>query len=157
LWTNEINYGVAGGHQKSRTRLTVNQQRSYVIRTYVLSAAARVERTYWLGWFPRDTMAISMANRYGRARPPATSYRVVHSWLNRSQFQGCSRDRRRLWTCTARKGTELRRIYWRESRSTKVRIGHKALRVEAQAGRVDESPPRVLRVSHRPVMVAWRR
>jgi hypothetical protein len=157
LWTNEINYGVTGGHRTSRTRLSDRQQRAYVVRTYVLSAAARVQRTYWLGWFAHDTMAINMVSRLGRVRPPARSYRVVHSWLDGSRFSGCSRGQRRVWTCTARKGTELRRIYWREGGTTKVRIGRRGLRLETQAGGVDDSPARVIRVSPRPVMVAWRR
>ena len=47
LWNNEINYGVAGALAETTLCYSIDKQQAYVIRTYALSAAARMQRTYW--------------------------------------------------------------------------------------------------------------
>lgn len=154
FWSNEINYGVAGGGETTATKYPVAKQRSYVIRTYLLSAAARMQRTYWLGWFSSSIMAINMADSTGRALGPGKSYAVVRSWLNKTNFKGCS-TRKGLWTCTAKKAGEARTIYWRRSGSTTVKTPASTLRIENQNGAVDASGgPATVRVTSRPIMVA---
>ena len=131
IWNNEINYGVAGGGATTRTRYCVDKQQSYVIRTYVLSAAARMQRTYWLGWFRTRRMAVHMADDAGRRRPPATSYEVVRSWLNRTVLPRLSPGRRGPVDLHGQARTgEVRRIYW------KPRGGAVTVRIPARdAGR----------------------
>ncbi len=154
IWNNEINYGVPGGGATTTTRYSVAKQRSYVIRTYVLSAAARMQRTYWLGWFSSPIMAINMADSTGRALGPGKSYGVVRSWLNKSNFKGCT-AKRRLWVCTAKKGGEVRKIYWKRSGSTTITTPRSTVRVENQNGAVDDRGGRTtVRVTSRPIMVA---
>jgi hypothetical protein len=154
IWNNEINYGVPGGGATSTTKYSGAKQRSYVIRTYVLSAAAKMQRTYWLGWFSNSTMAINMADSTGRALGPGKSYAVVRSWLNTTNFKGCT-TKRGMWVCTAKKGDEVRTIYWKRSGSATVTTPRSTVRVENQNGAVDDRGGRTtVRVTSRPIMVA---
>jgi hypothetical protein len=157
LWSNEINYGVAGGGAASVVTYSQAKQRSYVVRTYVLSAAARMQRTYWLGWFTGDTLAVDMADSTGRALGPGKSYGVVRSWLNRTNFKGCT-AKRRLRVCTAKKGGEIRRIYWKLGGKTTITTPRSTIRVENQKGTVVSGEgSQAVRVTFRPIMVASRR
>ena len=158
LWNNEINYGVAGGGEPTTTSYSRDLQQSFVIRTYALSAAARMARTYWLGWFKTRTMAVSMTRADGRRAAPARSYAVVRSWMNRTSFRGCERRRNGVWVCTARTRKEVRRIYWKPSGSAAVRTHRSTRRLEDMDGRTTKARRAVrLRVDFRPVMVASRR
>ena len=51
--------------QPTDVRYSDAQSRSLVIRTYALSAAARMQRTYWLGWFRSDTLGVQMTDTSG--------------------------------------------------------------------------------------------
>jgi len=153
LWNNEINYGVAGGGAATRTRYPVAKQQSYVIRTYALSAAARAQRTYWLGWFHSPQLAINMADDNGRELAPGKSYEVVRSWLNGTSFVGCAKQKSGLWTCTAKKGrSEVRRIFWKPSGSAIITTPRSTKRVENQSGA--QLTGRRIKVTFKPIMVA---
>ena len=159
LWNNEINYGVAGGGDTSTVDYSVDKQQSYVIRTFALSAAAGMQRTYWLGWFSTNTMAVKMADSHGLPLPPAKSYEVVRSWLNGTRFNGCTKKSSGLWVCSARKSrTEVRRIYWKPSGTTAIRTPRSTMRVENQEGGVNtRRGSRIVKVGFRPIMVASRK
>lgn len=160
IWNNEINYGVEGGFAITDTRYPVDVQQSFVIRTYALSAAARMQRTYWLSWFfGRNTMGVEMSDAGGSALQPATSYGVVRAWLNGTRFVGCSRKASGLWVCTATSGSaEVRRIYWKPGRGAVITTPRSTLRVENQEGGVDtRRGSRRITVNYRPIMVASRR
>jgi len=157
IWSNEINYGVAGGGSTTSTQYSVAKQQSYVIRTYVLSAAARMQRTYWLGWFSTDTMAVKMTDAAGSPLAPATSYTAVHDWLDQTSFSGCSKEGSGLWVCTARRSrTDVRRIYWKPSgQAVKIKTPRSTRRVENRSGRqIAGRGARTLKVTDSPVMVA---
>jgi hypothetical protein len=159
LWNNEINYGVAGGGGTTNATYSGDKQQSYVIRTYVLSAAARMQRTYWLGWFRSPELAVNMTDSNGQALPPGRSYEVVRSWLNTTNLRGCAKKSSGLWVCTATKGrSEVRRIYWNPTGRTVITTPPSTLRVENQEGGVSRrAGSRGIRVDYRPIMVASRR
>lgn len=158
FWNNEINYGVSGGGTTTRTRYAMAKQQAYVVRTYVLSAAARMQRTYWLGWFNSAEVAISMADASGRALPPARSYEVVRSWLVNTNFLGCS-TKKGVWMCTAKVGKrEVRRIYWKTRGRGVVTTPRTTKLIQDQNGKTrTRKGAYKIRVDHRPIMVASRR
>lgn len=139
FYNNEINYGVQGGGSESSYTLTLDEQQAYVVRTFALSAAARMARTYWLGWFETNTMAVDMA-RYNsdtksfEALQPAKGYTTVRNWMNGTSFSGCAKSSSGLWTCTMTSGTKTRKIYWRQSGSSTVRRPAGLCRVEDMSG-----------------------
>ena len=143
----------------SLTTYSVGKEQSYVIRTFVLSAAARMQRTYWLGWFRSPELAVNMTDSNGQALPPGRSYEVVRSWLNTTNLRGCSSQSSGLWVCTASKGrSEVRRIYWNPSGRTAITTPPSTRRVENQEGGVSRrAGSRRISVDYRPIMVASRR
>ncbi|MCD4523758.1 hypothetical protein [Nocardioides sp. cx-173] len=159
FWNNEINYGVAGGGATTRTRYPMAKQQAYVVRTYALSAAARMQRTYWLGWFASPELAINMADNKGRPLPPAKSYKVVRSWLLNTNFVGCSKSKNGVWMCTAKVGKkEVRRIYWKPTGRATVKTPASTKRVQNQSGGVKKRKGAYnVRVDFRPIMVASRK
>ena len=159
FWNNEINYGVAGGGDLSTTTYSTDEQQSFVIRTYVLSAAAKMQRTYWLGWNRIAGVAVHMTDSSGVPLQPSDSYRVVRSWLNGTNFKGCKKRRNGLWVCTTRASqTEVRRIYWKPSAgAVTIQTPASTTRVEDQEGVVYLTPgARSISVNYRPIMVASR-
>ena len=60
-----------------------------MIRTFALSAAAGMQRTYWLGWFNRDTLGVQMTDANGAKAARGEAYKVARSWMNGTSFQGC--------------------------------------------------------------------
>jgi hypothetical protein len=158
FWNNEINYGVPGGGAATTTRYSVAKQQSYVIRTFVLSAAAKMQRTYWLGWFRSPELAINMTDAKGAALPPAKSYETVRSWLIGADLKGCSTSKSGLWVCTAKAGKEVRRIYWQPRGKATVKTEGSTLRIENQSGAMTvRRGASTVRVDYRPVMVASRK
>lgn len=159
FWNNEINYGVAGAGASTRTRYPVAKQQSYVIRTFVLSAAAGMQRTYWLGWFNSPEVAISMADSHGRALAPAKAYAAVRSWLTGTNFRGCTTTRSGLWVCTAKKSRrEVHRIYWDPKGRTAITTPRSTIQVQTQdGGVVRRAASRKIRVGYQPVMVSSRK
>ena len=158
IWNNEINYGVRGGHAATGVRYSVPKQQSYVVRTFALSAAAGMQRTYWLAWFVSPELSVNMTTKSGRATPVAKSYTTVRNWLNGTNFRGC-KAKRGLWTCTATKGKrDVRRIYWAPKGRIKVKTAASSLRLENQAGaKAKLKGAKVIKVDYRPVMVASRK
>ena len=161
-WNNEINYGVAGGGQTTTTRYPVDVQQSYVIRTYALSAAARMQRVYWLAWSNSRELGVRMARADGSGLPPAKSYSLVRTWLNGTKFGGCQASRTGLWVCTTVKGAgsrqEVRRIYWKTKGSTTITTPRSTKRAQDQEGVVRKRRGAYrMRIDYRPVMVASRR
>lgn len=156
FWNNEINYGVAGGGEATDIDYSVPKQRSYVIRTYALSAAAKMQRTYWLGWFASKELAIDMADSSGNKLPAGDAYGVVRSWLNGTSFSGCSKKKSGLWVCVAKTGGgEVRRVYWKPSGSEAIKTPRSTTRVEDQEGVVDARGGAYrIDVDFRPIMVA---
>ncbi|MBB6628483.1 hypothetical protein H5V45_14255 [Nocardioides sp. KIGAM211] len=159
FWNNEINYGVAGGGATTTTSYPVPKQQAYVVRTYALSAAAKMARTYWLAWFSSPELAINMTDANGFALPPATSYSVVRSWLNGTNMKGCSKKKNGVWVCTATNGAnEVRRIYWLPKGVKTFNTPKSTTRVEDQDGNVDSRTGKFLvGVDYRPIMIASRK
>jgi hypothetical protein len=121
VWNVEINYGVAGAGQ------TVNpyggaKQASYVARTYVLNAAAKVKRVYWLGWATYATMSIALATDDGAPTKAGRAFLTVASWLQGSTAHPCAIDREHhLYSCRLTKSGRSSWVYWTTRGQTVVR------------------------------------
>lgn len=158
LWNNEINYGIQGGGDATGVRYPAATQRAYVIRTFALMAAARVQRTYWLGWFSNDTLGVSMAEVGGKALPAGKAYSLVRKWLIRTDVERLRKLRNGVWMITAKKSRrEVRRIYWKPRGQATVTTPRGTKRVVNQNGAtVTKRSNKVLRVNKKPVLVVSR-
>jgi hypothetical protein len=138
VWNVEINYGVAGGGKPIAHHSSGTKQASYVVRTYVLNAAARVKRVYWLGWARYPTMDVQMVGADG-VTPTAAgkAFSRVRTWLTRQNVAGCSRDRHsHVYTCTLVRAGRASWVYWVPSGSKVVRAPAGARHVQSMSGAV---------------------
>jgi polysaccharide biosynthesis protein PslG len=121
VWNVEINYGVVAGGQSRAHRMTSTKQAAYVVRTYVLNAAAHVRRVYWLLWGHSRTLSVSLATRRSRTRA-GTAYLTVASWLNGQHVRPCVHStRQHLYSCKLVEHGHASRVYWTTSGRTVVR------------------------------------
>lgn len=100
VWDVEINYGVpSGGGATDVQQFPEEQQAAYVARTYVLQAAAGLDRVYWLGWASYPGMAIAMVTEDGTTpNSAAAAFEAVHGWLDGRERPTCSTSGD-LYTC----------------------------------------------------------
>lgn len=161
-WTNEINYGVAGANQPTGVRYGTALQQSYVIRTYVLHAAARMQRVYWHLWTRSTELGVHMTSSTGAATPAAAAYSRVRAWLDGTSFGTCSTMGNGVKVCTARKGSgasaEVRRIYWRPTGSAIVKTHRSTFRRQLQTGTTSRRKGTYpVRIDFRPQLVVSRK
>jgi hypothetical protein len=136
LWNVEINYGVVGGGTPITDHSSGTQQASYVVRTYLLNAAAGVKRVYWLGWARFATMDIQMVGTDG-VTPTAAgrAYARVEKWLTGEKVTGCSRNKRsHVYTCTLRRNGRDSWVYWIPKGRTSVPAPRGARHVQSMTG-----------------------
>ncbi len=122
IYVTEINYGVNG--ISSATALSDAMQQSYLLRTQALLAGAGAQRMVWFAW---DLLHVSVhltpffgTGRFVDLTPAGQSWQVGYSWLNNTSVDKCVKNSAGVYSCVARGGGEVRRIYWRVSGTSTV-------------------------------------
>jgi hypothetical protein len=140
IWNVEINYGVKGGAQPIQHHSSGTKQASYVVRTYVLNAAAGVKRVYWLGWGSYPTMDIALATADGSPTKAGRAYRTVATWLRGQRPGGCAHNsKRHLYTCKLVKSGRASWVYWTTKGKTVVRLPKGSRKVVSMTGEVSRT------------------
>jgi hypothetical protein len=155
LWNLEINYFVPVGGVTSAAPPSDRLSSSYVIRTYVLNAAAGVKRVYWLGWLRYFNLGISMVGQDGRTPTAAgLAFSRVHTWLIGQRARGCTYDDASgLYSCTFVRDGRTRWVYWVATGSARVRAPAGVRRVQSMYGTVlPTRQGQVIRVTNQPVL-----
>lgn len=156
LWNLEINYFVPVGGVTPAQPPTDRLASSYVIRTYVLNAAANVKRVYWLGWLKYFNLGISMVGDDGvTPTAPALAYSRVHRWLDGQRARGCTVDRKSgVYACRLVRAGRSSWVYWVGSGSARVTAPAGVRRVQTMYGEVSRTRPGDrIRVTNAPVWV----
>lgn len=158
IWNTEINYGLQSGGGGKAKAITRKRQAAFVARTYVLNAANGVKRTFWYSWGLQDLANTELTFPSGGISRAGTAYRVVGDWLIGTRMQGCSRDSRGTYTCTARYAGGVKRIYWNPSRKVTIRTVPSATRWTGLLGTSTSiRGGKALGVGFSPIMVRSRR
>ena len=136
IWNTEVNYGAPTGAAGGTGALPISDemQAAYVIRTYLLNAAAGIERVHWYSYYmgrlangrtiantllsdPADSNRLTLAGR---------SVGLVRAWL-RGRLVGstaaalpCAKDRNGTYTCVVEYNKGVRRIYWNPTKRVKI-------------------------------------
>lgn len=159
MWISEVNYG-ANGLAPTRA-IPARLQAAYVVRTYVLTAAApRVDRVYWWRWEPHQTVNTNLQDGKGNLTRAGRSYGVVQGWLLGSRPRSCKVTRQGIYVCEFRMGDGLRRlVYWKASgKARRVAVPSGAVTKTTTSGKTEAvTPGRKLRVSTSPIMVEVQR
>lgn len=117
--------GLAGGNRNApATALSDAMQQSYLLRTQALLAGAGAQRMVWFAW---DLLHVSVhltpffgTGRFVDLTPAGQSWQVGYSWLNNTSVDKCVKNSAGVYSCVARGGGEVRRIYWRVSGTSTV-------------------------------------
>jgi polysaccharide biosynthesis protein PslG len=138
VWNLEINYFVPVGGVTPAAPPTARLSMSYVIRTYVLNAAANVKRVYWLIWGRYFNLGISMVAGDGVTPTAAgTAFSRVHTWLLGQRARGCTQDRRTgVYACKFVRAGHATWIYWVQRGTARVAVPSGARRVQTMYGAV---------------------
>lgn len=156
LWNLEINYFVPVGGVTSASPPSERISVSYVIRTYVLNAAAGVRRVYWLGWLRYFNLGISMVAEDG-VTPTAAglAFSRVRTWLLGQRARGCTFDRGSgVYACRFVRAGRSSWVYWVQGGSATVRAPAGVRHVQTMYGDVSRTHRGVrIRVTNAPVRV----
>jgi hypothetical protein len=156
VWNLEINYFVPVGGVTPAEPPTPRIQVSYVIRTYVLNAAANIKRVYWLGWLRYFNLGISMVRDDG-VTPTAAglAFSRVRTWLIGQHARGCTYDRGNdVYACRFVRDGRASWVYWVKTGAARVAAPAGVRHVQTMYGEV--SPTRQgqnIRVTNAPVWV----
>ena len=83
---------------------------AYVLRTFVLSAGAGLDRVYWYAW---DNGIMGLADRDGNpVEASDVAYQAAARWLTNRIVEKCSGDAA-VWICALRHGAKQEWVLWR--------------------------------------------
>jgi hypothetical protein len=155
VWNVEINYGVRGGGQTTSRHSSPTKQASYVVRTYVLNAAARVKRVYWLGWGSYPTMDVGLADSAGTPTKAGRVYPVVATWLAGQKSRTCETNKKKhLYSCKLVRNGRASWVYWTTKGRTVIRAPKGVRHKQTMTGEVSGTHAgKKLRVTHSPLFV----
>jgi hypothetical protein len=173
VWDTEINYGLVFGGGAKATRISSAKQVAYVMRTYLLSAAAGIKRVDWysydMGLLPgggtlANTLLTSPSDpAAGTLTAAGHAFVRIQSWMKGTLVgtttkQPCIADRHHTYTCTVHYGTGVGRIYWNPratpTQPVKVQVVRSASKKVTELGKTTRiKGGSTLKVDYRPVLV----
>jgi hypothetical protein len=160
VWTTVVNYGlVQGGARDPVVELAPARQAAYVVRTYLLQAAAGVRRAYWYGWSQRGNVS-TVLSVAGEPTAAGRAYERVQRWMLGSRLRECrtvdSGYRRGLVVCALRDHLGTKRVFWHPTRRLRISLGDAArVTVDLQGLRGVAAGSAL--VDFRPLLVRYRR
>ena len=157
VWNTEINYGLRSGGPGDPVRTLPDEtQAAYVIRTYLLNAAAGVRRVFWYGWEQQGNVAVVLS-RQGSPTPAGRAVTRVRRWTRGADLVACRRvsnsPNRGLRVCRLVDDRGSRLVYWHPRRTVSVRVPRGAIWSRDLHGVRRELTSRLLAVDGRPVLV----
>jgi hypothetical protein len=169
LWNTEINYGYRTGAQGNDPAAPISdtRQAAYVLRTYLLNAAAGLQRVFWYrydGTDPRANTHLVETSDPSVLTPAGHAFYRVQKWIKGATLVGtptarpCTKDRHGTYTCVVRYGkSSMGRIYWNPNKTVKKRTVKSTRSTETGLGVVRTVGHRVtLKVDYLPVLVRSR-
>jgi hypothetical protein len=165
MWNSEINYGLPSGNRVgSATRqISSSRQAAYVMRTYLLSAAADLRRVFWYRYDFHEPFANTfLTTRAGSLTPAGRAFFLVQGWMKGTLVgtrhqRPCSHDRHGTYTCVVRYRKGMGRIYWNPRHTVRVRPVKSARSWESELGaRHHLKHHKKLKVGYAPILVRSR-
>jgi polysaccharide biosynthesis protein PslG len=170
IWNTEINYGNQTGDLQSHHafKISAARQSAFVVRTYLLNAAAGIKRVFWyrydmnnsaIGGGTFSNTLLSTPGDPSHVTRAGKTYALVQSWMHGTllgsrHHRPCGQDRHGTYRCVVKDHTGVRRIYWNPSGKATVRVSKSAHHVQTVFGVVSGiKPGSRLTVSPIPVMV----
>ena len=171
VWNNEVNYGLHAGATAGTPAAPIpaSRQVAFLMRTYLLNAAAGVKRVFWYsydlgtlsgGGTIANTLLTDPADRAGGSLTPAgKAFTRVRSWMagtlvGTSTHRPCAADRKGTYTCLVRYRHGVGRIYWNPYRTGTVTLVRSATQKVDELGKAHRvTGGTKLKVGANPVLV----
>jgi len=111
IWNTEVGYVLADGTRPFASGMALRSDlAAYVLRTFVLSAGAGLDRVYWYAW---DNGIMGLADRDGNpVEASDVAYQAAARWLTNRIVEKCSGDAA-VWICALRHGAKQEWVLWR--------------------------------------------
>jgi hypothetical protein len=155
VWDTEINFGLQGGDPA--TPATPQQQMTNVAMSYLLDAAAGVDRVYWYSWDLKTIANTELSGEGGAPTDAGRAFDVVHRWLSGSAVDSCTPADDGVWVCALTTPHGPATVFWNPAASgtTTVRTGFGATSAEVLGSAATELPlgGSTLEVGALPVLV----
>lgn len=167
VWNSEVNYGLPTGDRNKQPTPTISdaKQAAFIMRTYLLSAAAGVPRVFWYRYdlhadFANTFMTQNVPAPEGTLTPAGLAFYRAQQWM-RGTLVGtptqrpCAHDRVGTYTCVVRYANgSVGRIYWNPGKTVRVRTVSSTQSWQPSTGTMRKvGHPVRLRVGYAPVLV----
>jgi hypothetical protein len=169
IWDSEINYGLPTGSQAGSPtpQIPDSRQVAYVMRTYLLSAAAGVPRVFWYAYDFHGEFANTFLTEASPAGPgtltrAGRAFYRVQGWMNGTLMgvgrrRPCAPDRDGTYICVVHYSRGTGRVYWNPKHFAKVKTVRSATSWESESGAVHGlRGGKSLRVGQSPILVRSR-
>jgi hypothetical protein len=163
IWNTESGYGRTAETPETSELYAGQLAMAYVARTYILSAHAHVDRTYWYAWDDQGFGGLFLTGSDRRTPSVAgRAYGVTYRWLVRARMLRCSRaatgPRAGTYTCLLTRGKDRMEISWHPTRSYLMPMpaGYRSVS-RLDGSTVATKPGTLIRVSPMPIMVSTAR
>jgi len=162
VWNSEVNYGLLTGSQAHdpTPAIPASLQAAYVLRTYLLSAAAGVPRVFWYRYDIQNPLVNTfMTDSTGALTPAGNAFYLVQRWLKGTLVgtatqRPCPHDKNGTYTCVVRYATGMGRIYWNPHKTVRVRTVTSTRSWQTTGGTTKKVSGSVrLRVGYGPILV----
>ena len=167
VWGTEVNYGVTSD-ASAATPISQRRQVANVIRTYLLGAAAGLQRMFWYrydwGPVPGGTLGntlLATPGSYGEITAAGRAVVTAEGWMKgrlvgRHGHAPCHRDAKGTFTCVVKHAGGVRTILWNPRHRVLVPLPRGAVREQSARGTTSRIAARqsTIRVSYLPVMVS---
>ena len=162
IWNTEINYGLESGGTGASNAISYELQAAYVLRTYLLNAAAGIKRVHWYAWDKPSlgNTKMSFASTGGPTLA-GKAFGLAQSWLSGAKLVGssasarpCAKDSAGTYTCVIKYAKGVRRVYWNPNKKVKVTTAKSATyKMGVYAKKTTIKGGSRQTVDHRPLMV----
>ncbi len=148
IWDSEINYGLrTGSHAGSpAARIPNSRQVAYVMRTYLLSAAAGLPRVFWYRYDLQGLLSNTYLTKAspapaGTLTPAGQAFYRIQRWMKGTLVgtptaRPCAHDKHGTYTCVVRYAHGMGRVYWNPHRRVRVTTVASARSWESELGAV---------------------
>jgi hypothetical protein len=154
VWNSEVNYGIApGGPDGQPPRLSVERQASYVIRTYLLNAAAGVQRVFWYSWDQAGVASVRLSRADGATTLAGRAVSRVARWMQQGPLVGCTRDPAGTYRCRLATVHGRTTVVWQPSGTERIRVRPGSRVTDLRGDTTVLGASRRLTVDFRPLLV----
>ncbi|HEX4472361.1 MAG TPA: beta-galactosidase, partial [Nocardioides sp.] len=166
MWDSEVNYGLPSGSNvgKPTPPISGGRQAAYVMRTYLLSAAAGLPRVFWYrydfsGVFANTFLTAPAPAPVGTLTTAGQAFFRIQQWMKGTLVgtptkRPCAADKHGTYTCVVKYGKGMGRIYWNPRHTVKVKTVKSSKSWQSELGTVHHLKHGAkIKVGYAPVLV----